>query len=1166
MSPVKAMAVSNGDLPVRICLFGQPRVFSTDGSREFLLPRKTLNVLAYLILNRRRPSARDSVAFALFPDDEEDVARGHLRRNLSYLLSSLPASSDEARFVFADTERISWNAGAPARVDVIVFDRAIADGRDDDAIAEYDGDLLPTLYDEWTTAERERLRDAFHEALARTVARDRSLRHFDLATAAAHRLLEGDPWREDVLRQLMAIRYEAGDRAGALAAFERFAVRLRDEMRAEPMPETLAVREAVLRGARLATSEPADARSAADVSPAPGLPFVGRSAPMETALARWHAAADGRANVLFISGEAGVGKSRFSAELARAIEREGGFTLRGETAPGGEHRPYEAFVEALRSVSLTRARRVTNRELDVWPDVLEELLAEHASATFVDDRAARVRLFDSVRRGLTDLARTRPVAVILEDLHWAGSATVDLLEFIGTRLAHAPVLIVATFRSDEAGRAHPLHALHRHLESRATATTLALDRLSIDDATAAVRAAAPSIDDAALARMVAWAGGSPLLLTEALRDLSAGRIEESAGITELVGARLARLSPAAQTVLTYGAVVGARFDLAALAAATGWADDELVEGLGESIELGLIRATTHAPGLAFAFTHHLVHAAALERLSANDLKRAHALVARALVSMPRVGGTRAAEVARHFEAAGERIRAAEYLLRAAGYALDVFASQDARDAATAGLVLTDVSDPNQRLLRYDLVAARERALARIGALDERRADALALRDLAGTDPDLEGDALERLFDSHRDVAAIRREVLKRLGVLATHSERRAAVFERASAMHAFTEGDYPTARDAALRAAERFERTGDSRAALLARLQYIGVLGRLGTFDEAATAISNLRPVFDASNDFVLRAEFHRVASSAANDERRDLALADARRSLELSLHVGDRYAEARARQNVATILGKLGDHEQALAEHNQALEAYRDVGDATGIADSIVNLANGRAFCGDPVSALQLLDELASDTSARPWVALRLAATRGAIAMQAGDSQEADRQFRHALALATRLGSELYLARSHAFLGLLRARTGQPGAARVHLDEAIARFAPLGQPGLLAGSYAVSARLHAAMGNVDSAHLDAKSAAELAERFPIQHYAEPAWHLAAAYALTGKTAEALQFAEVAVKAFVNEALRMNADLAEAYARLPCHQHAVAFVFGRSVPLRLDEAATNGAF
>ena len=164
--------VSTGDgavaiVPVRISLLGQPRVEAADGSQAYPLVRKTLNVLAYLVLHRQRPAMRDSVAFALFPDDEEETARGNLRRNLSYLLSSLPPRTDETRFVRADNETIAWSDTACADVDVIAFERAIAEGRDDEAIAVYGGDLLPTLYDEWTNAARERLRDAFHAALTR---------------------------------------------------------------------------------------------------------------------------------------------------------------------------------------------------------------------------------------------------------------------------------------------------------------------------------------------------------------------------------------------------------------------------------------------------------------------------------------------------------------------------------------------------------------------------------------------------------------------------------------------------------------------------------------------------------------------------------------------------------------------------------------------------------------------------------------------------------------------------------------------------------------------------------------------------------------------------------------------------------------------------------------
>jgi len=246
------------------------------------------------------------------------------------VLSALP---DGARFISADSERITWRTDAPARVDVIAFEEFARDGNDEAALAEYAGPLLPTIYDEWTTRDRERLQDLCHEVLARTIARERSERRFDAATAHVHRLLEDDPWREDMVRQLMAIRYESGDRAGALAAFDSFARRLRDEMKATPMPETIDLRDPVLRGARLATSEP-PRRQPASGAPDIALPLVGRDAALEQARAAWHAAADGRPGVLFIGGEAGCGKSRLTTEFALIAEREGSVIVRGFTSSG----------------------------------------------------------------------------------------------------------------------------------------------------------------------------------------------------------------------------------------------------------------------------------------------------------------------------------------------------------------------------------------------------------------------------------------------------------------------------------------------------------------------------------------------------------------------------------------------------------------------------------------------------------------------------------------------------------------------------------------------------------------------------------------------------------------------------------------------------------------
>src|ERR1700733_12420173 len=102
-----------GILPVGIALLGSPAVTAADGTRQFPLPRRTLDVLAYLILHRRRPPTRAAIAFTLFADDDEEAARGNLRRNLSQLLSALPESHGEP-FVVVDGEYLSWNPQAPA--------------------------------------------------------------------------------------------------------------------------------------------------------------------------------------------------------------------------------------------------------------------------------------------------------------------------------------------------------------------------------------------------------------------------------------------------------------------------------------------------------------------------------------------------------------------------------------------------------------------------------------------------------------------------------------------------------------------------------------------------------------------------------------------------------------------------------------------------------------------------------------------------------------------------------------------------------------------------------------------------------------------------------------------------------------------------------------------
>jgi DNA-binding SARP family transcriptional activator len=1124
---------------VRIALFGQPRVTSDDGLRHFPLPRKTLNVLGYLILKNKRPPTRDAIAFALFPDEEEEQARNSLRRNLSYLLSSLPPADGGEPFINADAERVAWNPAAPAHVDVLAFERAIAAGRDDDALAEYAGPLLPTLYDEWTTADRERLREAANGALARVIARERSLRRFDTATAAARRLLEDDPWREDIVRELMSVRYEAGDRAGALATFAQFSSRMRDEMSIEPMSETSALREAILRGGRLATSEPAPEAQSSDAA---ALPFVGREEAMALAIGRWHASADGRAGALFVAGEAGIGKSRFAAELARSIEREGGVTVIGETAAGGERRPYEAVIGALRY-----ARHA----------LVEQILDEHSHVTLSDDRSARARLYGSILQAVRELARARPLTVVLEDLHWAGPATIDLIGYLVERLATAPVLVVCTYRADELPRPHSLRALVRDVEGSGRATQIGLNRLAAGDATLAMRAvASPNLGDDALERAVVWSAGVPLLLSEAMRDLTAGREFSGGDFLSVIGERLARLASEAETALTYAAVLGARFELETLAAATGWRDDEIVDALGPSMELGLIRAGTRSRGLTFTFSHHVIHAAVLARIAEPDRIRVHALVARALRTLFS-GGDRALEIAQHYAAAGDARRAAEQYAAGARHALEVFANVDARDAATAGLALTAAVDTD-RELRYDLIATRERALARMGAPAERRADAELLCELAANDDSRACDALERLIEALRGDKPAQKLALSRLELLGHTFERAAGSFERMVATEALSDGDHQTASASALRAAQHFDALADRDAALRARMIHVNALVFLGEGNAGAEVIADLRPVAEACTDLSLRMEFFYAASSTGAGGRWDIALADAERSLELALLIGDRFGEAGARHNLGWAAAFIGDTDRSIGEYQRAIQAYSDVGNPAATVASMLNLAAARGWAGDYDGAFRLLDEVEALALDLPWVHLQQHAHRGSLWLRAGDLQRAGRYLRSAREHALRLGTAPYAAHIQVCFAELAARRGDLRQARIEVDLAKAALDRLELPVWAAELQGLSARVHAEAQEATAARAAiAAAVAVTAAPLGLDLSAKSWWDLAAANALLGDTLGAHEFAERAARVFCDEALAMPPDLAEMSGTLPWHVATFAFLAGREVSLTL---------
>src|SRR6266566_2202403 len=205
------------------------------------------SLLTYLVLHRDVPQQRQHLAFLFWPDATEAQARNNLRQLLHQLRQALP---DALHFLSADTHQLHWHPVTPFHLDVAAFEQALtladsATQRNDqhalqDALEQadglYRGDLLPGCYDEWILPERDRLRQAFLQALERLMALQEEEGDTDAAINTARRLLGHDPLHEATYRHLMRLYISRGDPASALRVYYTCATILERELATEPSP------------------------------------------------------------------------------------------------------------------------------------------------------------------------------------------------------------------------------------------------------------------------------------------------------------------------------------------------------------------------------------------------------------------------------------------------------------------------------------------------------------------------------------------------------------------------------------------------------------------------------------------------------------------------------------------------------------------------------------------------------------------------------------------------------------------------------------------------------------------------------------------------------------------------------------------------------------------
>ena len=451
-------------------------------------------------------------------------------------------------------------------------------------------------------------------------------------------------------------------------------------------------------------------------------PMVGREHEIGLLLERWQQAKEGNSQMMLLSGEAGIGKSRITETLQERVTRDNPVCLLYQCSPYHTNSALYPIIEQLKRTAQFDPRDPPGVRLEKLESLLGPTEIESASPLYAallsipsEGRYAALEMtperqkeqtLEALVSRIEELSRNQPLLLIFEDVHWADPSSLELLELTIARVQRIPVLAVITFRPEFS----PPWSEHTQV------TSLTLSRFTRNLALTMVDRVThgKSLPEAVQQQIIEKTDGVPLFVEELTKAILESNLltEESdrytlsgtlsglaipATLHDSLMARLDRLVKG-KSIAQVGAAIGREFSRKLLESIGALQPSELDQALDELVDSGLIFRQGNGPGTSFIFKHALVQEAAYESLLRGTRRVLHERIAEALLILfPETSESQPELLAHHYTRADNKEHAIKYWLQAGQRAAKNSANLEAVGHLTAGIsVLLELSESKQR--------------------------------------------------------------------------------------------------------------------------------------------------------------------------------------------------------------------------------------------------------------------------------------------------------------------------------------------------------------------------------------------------------------------------------------------------------------------------------------